>query len=63
VRNPCLVRGAGVARSGERSVATLPQIAALAEAVPPRYRMLILLAAWSGARWGELVALSPDPPT
>lgn len=58
VRNPCLVRGAGVARSGERSVATLPQIAALAEAVPPRYRMLILLAAWSGARWGELVALS-----
>jgi hypothetical protein len=26
MRNPCLVRGAGVARSGERSVATLPQI-------------------------------------
>lgn len=58
VRNPCLVCGAGVARSGERSVATLPQIAELADAVPPRYRMLILLAAWSGARWGELVALS-----
>jgi integrase len=58
MRNPCLVRGAGVARTGERSVATLPQIQALADAVPPRYRMLILLAAWSGARWGELVALS-----
>ena len=26
----------------------------------PRYRMLILLAAWSGARWGELVALTRD---
>jgi integrase len=60
MRNPCLVRGAGVARSGERSVATLPQIAELADAVPPRYRMLILLAAWSGARWGELVALTRD---
>jgi integrase len=59
-RNPCLVRGAGVARSGERSVATLPQIQALADAVPARYRMLILLAAWSGARWGELVALTCD---
>lgn len=59
-RNPCLVRGAGVARSAERSVATLAQVQALAEAVPARYRMLILLAAWSGARWGELVALSLD---
>lgn len=60
LRNPCLVRGAGVARSGERTTATLAQVEALAEAVPPRYRMLILLAAWSGARWGELVALSRD---
>ena len=60
LRNPCLVRGAGVARSGERTTATLAQVQALAEAVPPRYRMLILLAAWSGARWGELVALSRD---
>jgi integrase len=58
LRNPCLVRGAGVARSGERTTATLAQVEALAEAVPPRYRRLILLAAWSGARWGELVALS-----
>jgi len=54
------VRGAGVARSGERTTATLSQVEALAEAVPPRYRMLILLAAWSGARWGELVVLSRD---
>jgi integrase len=59
-RNPCTVRGAGVARSAERSVATLAQVQALADAVPPRYRMFILLAAWSGARWGELVALTRD---
>lgn len=59
-RNPCTVRGAGVARSTERSVATVAQVQAFADAVPPRYRMCILLAAWSGARWGELVALSHD---
>jgi integrase len=60
LRNPCTVRGAGVSRSGERTVATVAQVNALAEAMPPRYRMLVLLAAWSGARWGELVALSRD---
>ncbi len=59
-RNPCTVRGAGVSRAGERSIATVAQVHTLADAVPPRYRMLILLAAWSGARWGELVALSRD---
>ncbi len=59
-RNPCTVRGAGMSRTAERTVATLEQVDALADAVPPRYRMLILLAAWSGARWGELVALSRE---
>lgn len=60
LRNPCTVRGAGSVRSAERSTATVAQVTALSEAVPPRYRMFILLAAWSGARWGELVALSRD---
>lgn len=59
-RNPCTVRGAGLSRAGERTTATVAQVHALADAVPPRYRMLVLLAAWSGARWGELVALSRD---
>ncbi len=59
-RNPCTVRGAGVSRAGERTIATIAQVDALADAAPPRYRMLILLAAWSAARWGELVALSGD---
>jgi integrase len=60
LRNPCTVRGAGVSHSAERTVATIAQVNALADAVPSRYRMLILLAAWSGARWGELVALTRD---
>jgi len=59
-RNPYTARGAGVSHAAERTVATLAQVDALADAVPPRYRMLVLLAAWSGARWGELVALTRD---
>ena len=37
--------------------ATVAQIAALAEAVGPRYRALVLVAAYGGLRWGELVGL------
>lgn len=59
-RNPCRIRGAGVARTAERPIATLAQIEALADAVYPRYRALVLMAAWTGARWGELIALTRD---
>lgn len=60
LRNPCRIRGAGVAKTAERPIATLAQVEALAEAVYPRYRALVLLAAWTGARWGELIALTRD---
>jgi integrase len=38
-------------------VATVAQVAALAEAIDPRYRALVLVAAYAGLRWGELVGL------
>lgn len=57
---PCRIRGAGVARTAERPIATLTQVEALADAVYPRYRALVLLAAWTVARWGELIALTRD---
>jgi len=60
LRNPCAIKGAGVSRSAERSVATVPQVLAVADTVPPRYRAFILMATWSSARWGELVALTRD---
>jgi integrase len=53
VRNPCVVNGASVDRSDERPVASLTQVKALADAVDPRYRALIL----TGLRLGELLAL------
>lgn len=56
-RNPCLLRGAGSERTPERVPPTLLEAYALADAIQPRWRMLVLLAIWSGLRWGELVAL------
>lgn len=56
-RNPCLLRGAGSERTPERVSPTLLEAHALADAIQPRWRMLVLLATWSGLRWGELVAL------
>jgi len=57
-RNPCNVKGASVERSPERPVISVEQIAALAEAIEPRYRIMVLLAAWCGLRLGEVLALN-----
>jgi integrase len=57
VRNPCTVKGAGQERAPEMRFATVAQITALAEAVGARYRALVLVAAYGGLRWGELVGL------
>jgi integrase len=34
---------------------SIPQLMALAEAVPGRYRALVIVAGFSGLRWAELV--------
>jgi integrase len=57
VRNPCRIPGAGDPKLPERPVLTPPEIVALAEAVPTRYRAFVVLAAYSGLRAGELAAL------
>jgi integrase len=56
-RNPCTVKGAGQERAPEMRFATVAQVAALADAIDSRYRALILVAAYGGLRWGELVGL------
>jgi integrase len=56
-RNPCRVRGAGEHRAVERTTATVAQVYALAERMPARFRVLVLAAAFTGLRWGELIAL------
>ncbi|MFF3324454.1 tyrosine-type recombinase/integrase [Streptomyces sp. NPDC002889] len=56
-RNPCRVKGASVAPTPERPTATVQEVYDLAAAIQPRYRALVLLAAFTGLRWGELVGL------
>jgi len=57
VRNPCSVKGAGVERSPERPLPTGDEVWQLADAIAPRYRCLVLSAAFVGLRWGELCGL------
>lgn len=56
-RNPCQVERAGVERATERPIASVVEVNALADAIAPRFRALILLSAWCGLRRGELFAL------
>ena len=58
VANPCSIKGAGVEPSDERRIATIDEVYALTDTVPPRLRTLVLLAAFSGLRLGELFALT-----
>ncbi|MFI5935955.1 tyrosine-type recombinase/integrase [Actinoplanes sp. NPDC051494] len=56
-RNPCQIPSAGVVRAAERPVATPAQILELVEAITPRYRTAVLIAAWCGLRRGEIAGL------
>lgn len=55
--NPCQIDGYGTYDTPERTPATVEQVLTLAEHMPPRYRALIIVAAFSSLRWGELAAL------
>jgi integrase len=56
-RNPCRIKGAGIERAAERPTATIAQVFDLAGLIPARFRALVLLAAFSSLRYGELAAL------
>lgn len=57
LRNPCTIRGAGSDRPVLRPTLTEPDVWALADAVPDRYRSLVWLAAGTALRSAELSAL------
>ncbi|MCH0542062.1 tyrosine-type recombinase/integrase [Streptomyces sp. MUM 203J] len=56
-RNPCRIKGAGAAKTAERPFLEVTEVFQIADAVPARFRVLILLAAFTGLRFGELAAL------
>lgn len=47
-RNPCRIQGAAEEKTPERPVASVEQVFALAEATPPRFKALVLAAAFTG---------------
>ncbi|MGI8806361.1 MAG: tyrosine-type recombinase/integrase [Acidimicrobiales bacterium] len=56
-KNPCAVKGAGRERPPERPVATVDEVFRIADTIDPRFRLLVLLATFTGMRLGELQAL------
>lgn len=57
-KSPCQLDGAGQASTGVKQYhPTSADIRALAEAINPRYKALVLFGAYSGLRFGELAAL------
>jgi integrase len=55
--NPCRVKGAGRERSPERPIAMPDEVYRIAEAIDPRYRPMVHLAAYCSLRFGELAGL------
>ena len=55
--NPCRIKGADQEKPAERPVLSVPQVFALAERMPDRFRALILVVTFGSLRWGEAVAL------
>jgi len=55
--NPCTIKGAGVEPSRERPIPTVAEVHELADAIDPRFRCAVLLAAFVGLRKGELLGL------
>ncbi|MGH9039670.1 MAG: tyrosine-type recombinase/integrase [Acidimicrobiia bacterium] len=56
-KNPCTIKGAGTERPAERPTLTVPQVYALAGAIAPEFRALVLTGTFCGLRLGELLAL------
>jgi integrase len=56
-RNPCRIKGAGQEKAPERPVATVEQVYAIADAMGPRWRLMVLLGAFATLRPEELAEL------
>ncbi|MGO9912834.1 MAG: tyrosine-type recombinase/integrase [Acidimicrobiales bacterium] len=56
-KNPCVLRGASTDRPAERPVATVERVYELADEIGPSLRAMVLMATFTGLRFGELRAL------
>lgn len=56
--NPCRVRGGGQSKRAKQiRPATLAELEVLVASMPAKYRLMVLLAAWCGLRFGELAEM------
>ena len=56
--NPCHIRGASsTKRVHQIKPATLAELETITVNMPPRYRLMVLLASWCALRFGELIEL------
>ena len=56
--NPCQMRGAANASTGRKVEPPTPaELTKIVDAITPRYRAAVLIAAWAGCRYGELTEL------
>ncbi|MFJ1595583.1 tyrosine-type recombinase/integrase [Streptomyces sp. NPDC088261] len=56
-RNPCRIKGAGKESPGERQIATVAQVDALADVLGPRWRLMVYLGAYGPMRPEEQAEL------
>ncbi|MFB7636801.1 tyrosine-type recombinase/integrase [Streptomyces sp. NPDC056149] len=56
-RNPCRIKGAGTEKAKERPTATVEQVDALADAMGPRWRLMVYFGAYGPMRPEEQAAL------
>lgn len=55
--NPCTIKGAGTEPTSKRPIVTVSQALELADLVGPRFRSVVLLAAFVGLRKGEMLGM------
>ncbi|WP_295778418.1 site-specific integrase [uncultured Microbacterium sp.] len=56
--NPCQIRGAASASTGKKTTPpTAAELQKMVDAMPQRYKAAVVLAAWTGVRFGELMEL------
>ncbi|WP_168429352.1 site-specific integrase [Microbacterium sp. K24] len=56
--NPCQIRGAASASTGKKTEPPTPsELQAIVTGITPRFRAAVILAAWTGVRYGELTEL------
>jgi len=57
-RNPCRIKGAGAEQTDERPMLATATVLALADAIDPSFRALVLVAGFGGLRTGEMLGLT-----